>query len=137
MNTNILQKISPSIINAVFTLFLTIIFINIFNINFDIRIIWITIFFVYNILCELYFDRCLGMIIFQTRYGEKRSFLQKLIYSFLYTISFSSLLFYLWIPFDLFIINMLLIQLSCVYFTGTTLHGFLSGGITTVKMGKG
>jgi hypothetical protein len=55
------------------------------------------------------------------------------IYGFLYLLSLSTVLFWVFVPFDLLLANMVLVQLPCVILTRTTLHGFLSGGVTTVR----
>ena len=56
-----------------------------------------------------------------------------IVYSTLYTASFSTLLFFIWFPFDLLCINLLCVQLPFVLLTGTTLHGYLSGNIASTN----
>ena len=54
---------------------------------------------------------------------------QRNIYSILYTLSFSTLFFHILFPFDLFIVNMMALQLPTIIISGTTLHGLLSGNM--------
>ncbi len=72
------------------------------------------------------------MILFNTHYEARKLPIEKVVYIMLYTASFSTILFYIWVPFDLLVFNLLILQLPCILLTGTTLHGFLSGGIKTV-----
>lgn len=55
------------------------------------------------------------------------------LHAILYTASFASLLFWVWVPLDLFLFNMLLLQLPALRLTGTTLHGWLAGGMVDCK----
>ena len=75
------------------------------------------------------------MIVFDTHW-EKKSYstLSKIIFSAVYTISFATLFFKLFFPFDLFLLNMFLVQLPLVHLTGKTLHGFLSGMVTVTQV---
>lgn len=63
--------------------------------------------------------------------GGKYTYAQKSIYSILYTASFATLFFYIFFPLDIFLVNMLCVQLPLIRMTGTTLHGFLSGNMRT------
>ena len=126
-NTNILQKIFPSIINII------IVFILSFPIYYFLSItIWkisvIVLFFLYNLFFLIFYKNvCLGMMLCRTKWKEKINFQNELLYIVLYTLSFSTLFIWIWFPFDVFLINILLLQLPCVLITGTTLHGYLSG----------
>ena len=73
------------------------------------------------------------MIIGKTYYKENYPIKNLIIYSFLYTLSFVTLFFHIFFYLDIFLINMLFIQIPCILLTKTTFHGYLSGGITTVK----
>ena len=81
--------------------------------------------------------RSLGMMVAGLDWREPYSLARLARYAILYLLSLSTLLFWIWVPFDLFLANILLIQLPCVLLTGTTLHGFLSGGVTTAKLNTG
>lgn len=131
-NTNAIYKLFTSVINVALTFILALPFLFHYEIGLEWKLVWIAIFFVYNLFCEVVFGKCVGMMILKTSYEIQKSFLEKVLYVFLYTISFSTLLFYIWFPFDILLINLLAIQLPCILLTGTTLHGFLSGGIKTV-----
>ena len=72
-------------------------------------------------------DRDLGMRAVGSRWMGEYSVRRHLIYVFLYTISFSTVLFYIWAPFDLLMINLVCVQLPAVLVTGTTFHGYLTG----------
>lgn len=50
-----------------------------------------------------------------------------------YTASFATLFFWVFFPFDLFLVNVLFLQLPTILLTGTTFHGFLAGGVRSVK----
>jgi hypothetical protein len=133
--TSAFEKLATSAINVFFVL---VIFLPFFLVD-DIltkKLVLIVIFFGYNIVFLIFNqNRCLGMIIMKSRYAKKYSKSQHLIYSVLYSLSFSTLLFWIFFPFDLFLFNMLLLQLPTVIIKKTTLHGYLSGNITTV-MGR-
>jgi hypothetical protein len=77
---------------------------------------------------------CIGMRLMKTKYKTIPTNLQYTIYSTLYTASFTTLLFHIYFPLDIFLVNMLLIQLPTIILTGTTFHGYLSGNISTVKI---
>lgn len=133
-NTNAFYKLLQSVINVLATFILVLPFLLIYGISLKWKIYWIAIFFLYNLFFEFAYGRCLGMTMFGTQYETKKSSSEKILYITLYTVSFSTLLFYIWFPFDLLIFNLLFLQLPCVLLTGTTVHGFLSGGIKTVWM---
>ena len=131
--TNAFEKIIPSILNVFFTflIFLPFYFLN--TSYFSKKLIFIIIFFTYNLLFLIFNEnKCLGMIIMKTNYAKKYSKLQHFLYSILYTLSFSTLLFWIFFPFDLFLFNMLVLQLPTIIIKKTTLHGYLSGNIITV-----
>ncbi len=71
--------------------------------------------------------RDFGMLLMNTRWKDRPSFLRYTLYNILYTLSFASLFIYFYIPFDLFVLNMFAFQLPAVCLTGTTLHGYLAG----------
>ena len=80
-------------------------------------------------------NRSLGMMLTKTYWKEKYPLRHQLIQAVLYTLSFSTLLWWVYFPFDLFLANMLLIQLPTVLRTGTTFHGYVAGRMVTVKRG--
>lgn len=76
--------------------------------------------------------QCFGMRIFGTVWQNTYSQFQRNTYSLLYTLSFSSVFFSVWFPFDLLLFNLFCVQLPCIYLTGTTCHGYLAGNMVTV-----
>jgi hypothetical protein len=73
------------------------------------------------------------MILFGVYWKEEYPIKQQIIYAFLYSLSFSTIVIWIFFPFDLLLFNLLLIQLPCVLKTGTTLHGHLSGRMSGYK----
>jgi len=130
--TNWFDKLLASIINVFFVL---IIFIPLsFLVNINWKLLLILIFFTYNLIFLLFNNnRCLGMVILGFRWKEDYPFLNQFLFIVLYTLSFSTLLFYFYFPLDLFLINMFLLQLPMVVIKKTTLHGFLAGKMLGVK----
>ena len=123
-----------SVINIIITLFIFIPFYFLVGETTINKFILIGIFFLYNLFFLIFNNsRCLGMIIMNTKYAKKYPKKNQLIYLILYTLSFSSLLFSLFFPFDLFIINMLLLQLPSIIIKKTTFHGYISGNIKTIS----
>jgi len=133
VKTNVWQKLLPSVLNAIFVGLIT---LSVWFLNFELGRIKVTIisaFFLYTILFIFFKNgRDPGMIIFKTYWKRNYHFWQRLIYSVLYTASFSTLFFSFWFNFDLLLFNLLLVQLPCVLISGTTFHGWISGGMETV-----
>ncbi len=133
-DTTAIEKLLPSALNATTSVFLSIPC----YIYFDFSLYWklsvIIIFYLLQIIDtnENVTFRCFGMRILGTVWEKKYSGFQRNLYSILYTLSFSTLFFWVYFPFDLLLINLLLIQLPTIYFSGTTLHGLLSGNIRSV-----
>lgn len=130
--TNILEKALASLVNVIIVFLITLPFsfyMNILNWKF----LTIGVFYVYSLYFH-YFggNRCIGMKAVKTHWESKYDRKQFFVYSLLYTLSFSTLLFSVFFPFDLFILNVL-VQLTFIVMTGTTLHGYLSGDMHTVK----
>jgi len=133
-NTNPIQKLSVSVINTIFVSILSLPFYFIFGFFITYKIILILIFFLYNLsFIFLTKNRCLGMITLGIRWKDQYSIRQQLLYTFLYTLSFSTIVIWIYFPFDLLLFNILLIQLPTVLITGSTLHGYLSGKMSGYK----
>ena len=98
------------------------------------RILFLMLFLLLK-LTVLFFheNRSPGMIITKTYWKEKYPLRNQLLHAVLYMLSFSTVLFWVYFPFDLLLINILLIQLPTVLKTGTTAHGYLAGKMFTVK----
>ena len=132
--TNLLEKALPSLVNVLIiaTLSSPLIWI-----PWDIatkKIITIGLFFFYNLFFLVFNNnRCLGMIIIDTHWEKDYPLKNKLVFILLYSLSFSTLFFWFFFPFDLLLFNMLVLQLPLILIKGTTLHGFLSGDMVTIK----
>lgn len=133
-STNAFQKLSISIINTFFIALLSLPFYFIFGFNITYKIILVLLFLLYNLsFIFLTKNRCLGMILFGVYWKKEYPIRQQTIYAFLYSLSFSTIVIWIFFPFDLLLFNLLLIQLPCVLKTGTTLHGHLSGRMSGYK----
>lgn len=134
--TNIFEKLLPSVINLLIILLFSSAIIYLFKIEEwgSRRILFISVMFIYNFCIAVFnSNRCLGMIIMNTYWDKEYSLKDRLLYSFLYTLSFSTILFYIFFPFDLLLFNLLFIQLPFVLTNHTTAHGYLSGDMKSVK----
>lgn len=127
-NTNALQKLSVSVINVFFVLLLSVPFYIHYGLSVQYKASLVIIFLVYNL--SFIFttkNRCLGMIILNINWRDNYPLRNQIIYAFLYTLSFSTALIWIFFPFDLLLVNLLFIQLPFVLKTGTTAHGYFSG----------
>ncbi len=125
--TNVIEKALTSVINFVIVFIISFPFFKYLSfLNWKISII--IIFFLYNLFFLIFNEnRCLGMMAVGTIWDKKVSFPKELLFIFIYTLSFSTLFFWIWFPFDIFLINILFLQLPTILMTGTTFHGYLSG----------
>ena len=132
--TNFIEKFLASVLNVLIVgiFFFPVIFFDVDLISK--KIVFISLFLLYNLLVLIFNkNRCFGMIILKTQWKEKYPFANQIIYILLYTLSFSTLLFWVYFPLDLFLLNMLVFQLPVVIVKKTTLHGYISGNMITVK----
>jgi len=135
--TTAFEKLLTSVFNIFFVLLIFLPFYFLIQGIFIKKLVLIGIFFCYNLIFIISSkNRCLGMMIMKTKYKKKYSKSQYFLYSIFYTLSFSTLLFWIIFPFDLFLANMLLLQLPAVIFKKTTFHGYLAGNIMTVRINK-
>jgi len=131
---NALEKLGVSIINVAVVFPFTMPFFLLWGFGLYWKLVFIGSFFLYNLFFLIFGNNIsLGSRILKSRWEKEYPFINKLTFIFLYTLSFSSLLFWIIFPFDIFLANMLLLQLPCVFLTGTTVHGLLSGKMTGVK----
>jgi hypothetical protein len=132
--TNQIEKLNSSFINSVIAFTLSVPFYLVWGISINWKISVISIFFLY----EIFFifaknkKRDVGMIILNHYWIYEPSNSRYIFYNLLYTLSFASLIFYIWVPLDLFFINILCIQLPMVLTKKTTLHGYLTQ-LSTIK----
>lgn len=132
--TNPLEKVGASFFNMIIALGLSVPFLLILGPTLYWKISVIIMFGLYESFIFIFQkDRCFGMKIMDTYWRKHYTFKQHFIFNIFYTLSFSTLLIYIWFPLDLLIINILFIQLPMSLITGTTLHGYLSG-METVKI---
>ena len=105
---------------------------------FYVKLIFIALFFLENLLAISFRNyRLPGMMIQNTHWKQHYSLAQQLTHAVLYTLSFSTVLFWIGFPGDLLLFNLLILQLPCVLLTKTTLHGLLSGNMVDVKLHSG
>jgi len=134
--TGVLEKLIASVINVIIVFVLSLPLFFYFGLSKEWIYGTILIFFIYNLVILLLFNnRCIGMCLVRTHWEKKYSPLSGFVYAILYTLSFSTLFIWIKFPFDLFILNMIL-QFICVSISGTTIHGYLSGRMHTVKKKK-
>jgi len=133
-STTIFKKLFASLINVVVVFIIALPFLFWMGWGWPWRLLIIGLFFSYNLGALIFNNnRCLGMVIAKTKWAKEYSKSQHLLWIVLYTLSFATLFIWIRWPFDLFLINMLILQLPSVLITGTTLHGLLSGKMETVK----
>ena len=127
----ILIKGTSSIINVAIVLILSLPIVILFGANLFWKMATILIFFLYNLTFRVFGkftqNRSVGMVItgrsWINDYPKKRH----LLYSIFYTVSFATLFFWVWFPFDIFLLNIFLVQIPFILVTGTTFHGWLGG----------
>lgn len=132
--TTVWEKIGSSVINIiiVFVIFLPFyFFIDDYVMQ---KVVFITLFFVYTMI--FFFsnhNRCIGMMIMHVYYAGSYDFWKHFFYNIFYTMSFATIFFWIFVPFDLLIFNLLFLQLPVILIKKTTLHGYIAGDIVTVK----
>lgn len=132
--TGPLEKFGASFFNTIIALGLSVPFLIILGPGLYWRISVVVIFGLYESFIFLYQkDRCFGMKIMDTYWRKHYTFRQHVMFNIFYTLSFSTVMIYIWFPLDLLILNLLLVQLPMSLMTGTTLHGYLSK-METVKI---
>ena len=134
-NTNALEKLSVSVINTFFVALLSLPFYFLFGFTIKYKIALVLIFLLYNLACA-FFNKGIGLgdIILNTKWKKEYSLKNHIIFSFLYTLSFSTIVIWIFFPFDLLIFNLLFVQLPSVLISGYTLHGYLSGKMVSSKI---
>jgi len=138
--TTLLEKLLNSSINIAFAFILLLPFFFLGLSAFYMKLVFVGLFFLENLLAIVFNDyRLPGMLIQDTRWKRQYPQARQFMHAVLYTLSFSTLLFWMWFPGDLLLFNLLVLQVPCVLLTKTTLHGLLSGNMVDVKLrtGKG
>ena len=136
--TNFLEKLLPSVINLLLISIIT--YLLVLTFSFDrllyIQLTFILVALIYDVSIAIFNqNRCLGMIIMNTHWDKDYPLKQNIVYALLYTLSYASVVFFIFFPFDLLIFNLLFLQLPFVLTKKTTLHGYLSGKMITVVEG--
>ena len=132
--TNALEKLFPSILNATIAFGLATPVLVYFGPGSTWKLTVIGVFAAYESYVFLARkDRCFGMKIADTYWERQYPLSQHVLYNLLYTASFATLFVHIFFPLDIFLINILLLQLPFVLLTGTTVHGYASG-MRTVKI---
>lgn len=102
------------------------------------QLLLVALFLVENLVSAMRGDRRLpGMWLQGTVWQRHYPLRQHVLHALLYSASFATAVFWVWFPGDLLLINLLLLQLPCVWRTGTTLHGWLAGGMVDIKRQPG
>jgi len=133
--TTTLEKLATSIINIITAIFMAIpIWIAAEPDITTAKFILVYMFFLHNII-PLFFreKRDIGMILMKTYWEDSYKPYQRITYNVLYSASMSTLLFWVYFPFDILLVNLLLLQLPSILLTKTTFHGYISGKMETVK----
>ncbi len=132
--TTALEKLITSLINASVAFLFLMPFMWVDFSTLELKLLFIALFFAENLLAIFFLDyRLPGMQFQDTRWKKSYSKSLQFVHAILYTASFASMLFWIWIPGDLLVLNILLLQLPCILLTKTTLHGFLAGNMVDVK----
>lgn len=132
--TNIFQKVLPSVINLLLIIFLTFTISIILSITtlLYIQILFVVIALIYDLAIAIFNkNRCIGMILVNTYWKEEYPLKQRIVYAILYSLSYATVAFYIFFPFDLLVFNLLFLQLPFVLLKKTTFHGYLSGNMVT------
>ena len=127
-NTTAFWKLAKTIINTCFVLLVSLPFLLYFGFDWRYKIAVIIIFFIYQLIVALTpMHRDLGDLITKTHWIDSYPTKNHVAFAFFYTASFSTVFIWLYFPFDVLLINLLIIQLPFVLKTGYTLHGYISG----------
>lgn len=132
-DTSILEKLIPSVINALVAVALSIPLYLWFGFGLGWKLSAILIFYIMQIIDthENMNFRCFGMRIFGSTWEKEYSRFQRNLYSILYTLSFSTIFFYIYFPLDLFLANIVLLQIPSILISHTTFHSLVAGGLRT------
>lgn len=136
-DTRPLEKLFTSAINVAVALVFLVPFFWVDFSALELKWIFIGLFLLQNLVAISFFDyRLPGMVVQNTQWKHPYPLPNQLVHALLYSASFATLLFWVWFPGDLLLINLLLLQWPCIQLTGTTMHGWLSGGMKDVKLSQ-
>ena len=129
-NTTALDKLLVSVINTALVFVIS----SPFLLLPQWRYIFVGLFLVYQVMTALSKSgRGIGQRLLHVYWAKDYSLKNRLIFAVLYSASFSTILVWVFFPFDLLLFNLICVQLPMVYFTGYTLHGYLSGKMYGVR----
>lgn len=132
------EKLLISIINSIPVALLSLPFLVIWGFDIEFRIVLSIIFFTQQLIALLTPSRrSIGMILTNVSWNQTYPLHNHFVYALLYSLSFSTIIIWVVFPFDMLIVSLLLVQLPIVYFTGYTLHGYLSGKMAGHKNKNG
>ena len=132
-NISAIDKLLVSIINTVvvgiIALFLK------FLLDIQYKYILLCVFYLYQLIIIIATKdkRSIGQNMLKIYWAEKYSFLNHFVFATFYSLSFATIIVWIIFPFDLLLVNLILIQYPMVHFTGYTLHGYLSGKMKGMK----
>jgi len=130
LQIKLMQIILPPIINGLIVLFFGILFAPFQYL--PAKIFIILLFFLYNLYFLIFHQgRDLGMFLLDIDWRDNYPFKNKIAYLVLYTASFASLFYYVIFPFDLFLINILILQLPTVLLKELTFQQRFAGNLQT------
>lgn len=117
-----------SVVNVSFVLLVSLPFLLTMGFDWQYRVILVLLFLAYQLVVAITPKRIdFGDLVTRTRWIKKYPTRNHIIFAFLYTLSFSTFVIWVFFPFDLLLINLLFVQLPFILKTGYTLHGYLSG----------
>jgi hypothetical protein len=91
------------------------------------RVSCIISFFLYSLLLS---HRCFGQMVAGTYQNQPTN----LAFAALYTAGFTTVIYWIWFPFDLALANGLFVQMPCLLVFGNTLHGLATGRQTMTQV---
>ncbi len=73
------------------------------------------------------------MMLTNVSWNKEYKTVNHIAYALLYSLSFSTIIIWVVFPFDVLLVNLILVQFPLIHFTGYTLHGYLSGKMSGHK----
>lgn len=97
------------------------------------KLFMIILFFVYNLGCMLLNkNRDFGMAMVGAYWKQEYNKVQQLFYILLYTLSFTSIFFHIFFPFDLLLFNIVLLQVPSLFYGGMYFPNYVAGKMEVV-----
>lgn len=132
--TSAWEKLIISLINTLPVVIVSLPFLVIWGFSIEYRIVLSVIFLIQQIIIIFMPGRrSLGMMLTNVSWNKEYKTWNHVAYALLYSLSFSTIIIWVVFPFDVMLMNLILIQLPLVHFTGYTLHGYLSGKMSGHK----